>query len=103
MTAKLSVQVAKAKGTKGVDEITAAWAWPMPAVQPAQLERYESGLRELLARHGLEGHGQVRNTLSQTSYLAFSSVALHEHPDQSISAASRKPTAHAHGVFAATD
>jgi hypothetical protein len=43
------------------NELAAAWVWPMPAVQPAQLERYENGLRELLARHGLNGHDQVES------------------------------------------
>ena len=37
----------------------------MPAVQPAKLQEYEVGLKELLARHGLDGKQQV-DSLSLT-------------------------------------
>ncbi|BDA46317.1 hypothetical protein COCOBI_08-4090 [Coccomyxa sp. Obi] len=45
----------------GGGAVSAAWAWPMPAVQPAKLQQYEAGLKELLARHGLDGKQQVDN------------------------------------------
>lgn len=49
----------------GGGAVSAAWAWPMPAVQAAKLQQYEAGLKELLARHGLDGKQQV-DSLSLT-------------------------------------
>lgn len=39
--------------------LSAAWAWPVPLAQPAKLQRYEAGLKELLARQGLDGRVQL--------------------------------------------
>lgn len=39
--------------------LSAAWAWPVPLAQPEKLQRYEAGLKELLARQGLDGRAQL--------------------------------------------